>query len=43
MSVGGGAAVTHVVQVSGQVVADLLELREAVGSLRLCFLFDGTL
>lgn len=37
------AAVTHVVEVCGQVVADLLELREAVGSLLLCFLFEVTL
>ncbi len=38
---------THVVEVCGQVVADLLELREANGSLLLrlllCFLFDVTL
>lgn len=36
------AAVTHVVEVCGQAVADLLELGEAVGSLLLPFLFDVT-
>lgn len=35
--------VTYIVEVGGQVVADLLELREAVGSLLLRFWFDVTL